>query len=75
MFSDRLVFAGALISAAISGAFVGLMNVRGTAYVPSVVAPAMSNNPLGFFISMLIALGSAFALTTVANKRAKARVR
>ncbi|MEW6398287.1 MAG: PTS sugar transporter [Bacillota bacterium] len=75
MFSDRLVFAGALISAAISGAFVGLMNVRGTAYVPSVVAPAMSNNPLGFFISMFIALGSAFVLTTVANKRAKAGVR
>ncbi|MBE3519930.1 MAG: PTS sugar transporter [Firmicutes bacterium] len=75
MFSDRLVFGGALLSAALSGAFVGAFNVRGTAYVPSIVAPAMSNNPIGFLVSMLVAMGSAFLLTLAANKRARMRQR
>lgn len=35
MFSSRIVFAGALISACVSGALVGLFGVRGTACVPS----------------------------------------
>lgn len=68
MFSDRLVLGGALISAAISGTVVGIFNVRGTAYVPSIVAPALSNNPLGFVISMLVAFSSAFIITSIANK-------
>jgi fructose-specific phosphotransferase system IIC component len=74
MFSDKLVFAGAIISAGISGGLVGLFNVRGTAYIPSVVAPTMSNNPLGFLLSMLIAMGCAFIITVIANKRAQAKV-
>ncbi len=73
MFSDKLVFAGALVSAGVSGGLVGLMNVRGTAYVPSIVAPTMSNNPLGFLLAMLAALVCAFTFTVVANKRAKKR--
>jgi len=75
MFSDRLVFIGALLSGALSGAVVGMFGVRGTAYVPSVVAPAMSNHPMGFLVSMLIAMGSAFLFTVVANRMAKAYAR
>lgn len=71
MFSDRRVFAGALISAAVSGAFIGIFDARGTAYVPSLVAPGLSNNPLGFAISMLVALALSCVLTILFNKTAK----
>ena len=33
MFSNKIVFAGALASATVGGAIVGLFNVKGTAYV------------------------------------------
>lgn len=68
MFSDRLVFIGAMVSAALSGTFIGIFNVHGTAYVPSITAPALSDNPLGFFISMMIGMASAFIITVLANK-------
>ncbi|TVR05546.1 MAG: PTS sugar transporter [Spirochaetaceae bacterium] len=71
MFSNKFVFAGAIASAGISGFFVGLFGVRGTAYVPAIIAPTVSNTPLGFLLSMLIALGSAFVFTTLANKLAR----
>ncbi|HNY84531.1 MAG TPA: hypothetical protein PKK82_06685 [Anaerolineaceae bacterium] len=71
MFSDRRVFGGALASAAISGALVGVFNARGTAYVPSLVAPGLSNNPLGFAIAMIAALVIACVLTILFNKTAK----
>lgn len=74
MFSDKLVFAGAILASGISGGLVGLFNVRGTAYVPAVVAPTMSNNPFGFLLSMLAGLGCAFIFTVIANKRAKYKV-
>ncbi|MEA4811001.1 MAG: hypothetical protein VB108_00335 [Anaerolineaceae bacterium] len=71
MFADKRVFGTALFSAALSGAFVGLFNARGTAYVPSLVAPGLSNNPMGFAISMLVALVSSCLLTILFNKTAK----
>lgn len=74
MFSDRIVFLGALLSAGLSGVAIGLFNVRGTAYVPSFTAPALSNNAVGFTISMLIGLASAFLFTVFANRLAKSRV-
>ena len=43
MFSNKIVFAGALASATVGGAIVGLFNVKGTAYVPAVLAPFMAN--------------------------------
>lgn len=67
MFSSKYVFGGALLAAAISGGVVGFFNVRGTAYVPAVVGPALSNHPLGFIISMLVAAGCAFLFTIMAN--------
>lgn len=71
MFADKRIFGTALFAAMLSGAFVGFFSARGTAYVPSLVAPALSNNPLGFLISMLVGLGTACILTVVFNKTAK----
>ncbi|MCD8368973.1 MAG: PTS sugar transporter [Clostridiales bacterium] len=69
MFSSRLVFAGALISATVSGAIVGMFDVKGTAYVPAVAAPFMANEGKGlaFAGAMLAAMGVAFAITVFAN--------
>jgi fructose-specific phosphotransferase system IIC component len=71
MFADKKVFATAILSAAVSGAFCGFFDARGTAYVPSVVAPGLSNNPVGFLVSMLVAMGLAIGLTVFFNKTAK----
>ncbi len=71
MFADKRIFATALFAGMLSGASCGLFNARGTAYVPSIVAPGLSNNPAGFLISMLIGMGSAFLLTVLFNKTAK----
>jgi capsular polysaccharide biosynthesis protein len=38
------------------------------AYVPILVAPFMSNNTIGFILSMLTALIIAFLLTMAANR-------
>ncbi|MFK3939957.1 PTS sugar transporter [Alkalihalobacillus sp. NPDC078783] len=72
MFANRLVFIGALVSAGIGGAVVGLFNLRGTAYVPSFAAPGLSDNALGFILAMLASLLSAFVFTLLANKFSKA---
>ncbi|WP_353096986.1 hypothetical protein [Tissierella praeacuta] len=74
MFSDKLVFVGAIISAALSGISVGLFNLHGTAYVPSITAPALSNNPFGFLVSMLVGLISSFIITVIANKINKSKI-
>jgi fructose-specific phosphotransferase system IIC component len=71
MFSNKIVFAGALISACVGGSLVGFFNIRGTAYVPAVIAPNLSTNWSGFLISMLVAMGISFAFTIVANKISK----
>ena len=73
MFSNKIVFGGALASATISGALVGLFDVKGTAYVPAVMAPFMANEGKGlwFAVSMLAAMGCAFMITLVANMMEK----
>ncbi len=69
MFSNKIVFAGALASATVGGAIVGLFNVKGTAYVPAVLAPFMANEGKGpaFAVAMIAAMGCAFAITMAAN--------
>ena len=76
MFSSKLVFAGALIAGAASGALVGALGVKGTAYVPSVLAPGLANEgkAFAFAICMLAALVIAFIITAFANKFTKAKV-
>ena len=71
MFSDKWVFAIALFSATLGGAFIGFFDARGVAYLPTLVAPTISNNPLGFAISMVVAMVAACVLTIIANKVAK----
>lgn len=68
MFADKLVFAAALISATAGGAVAGFFNARGMGYVPIMVAPFISNNPVGFILSMLTALIIAFVITVMANR-------
>ncbi|MDQ0207178.1 PTS sugar transporter [Alkalicoccobacillus murimartini] len=71
MFASKIVFVGALLSAGIGGAIVGMFNLRGTAYVPSFAAPGLSDNVLGFILAMAASLVSAFVFTMVANKWSK----
>ena len=68
MFSDKMVMIGAILSAGVGGFFVGYFNVHGTAYVPCLAAPALSNNWLGFIISMAASAFCAFCITVAANK-------
>lgn len=68
MFANKIVFAGGVIAAAIGGTLVGTFGIQGTAYVPSLVAPGLSNNTIGFIISMAVAMGLAFLFTLIGNK-------
>ena len=70
MFSSRKVFASALIAAMVSGALVGLFDVKGIAYVPSILAPTMANEGKGlyFALAMLAALLIVCVLTILVNK-------
>lgn len=76
MFSSKLVFGAALIASTVSGVFVGMFDVKGTAYVPSFSAPFLANEGKGiyFAICMLIAMAVAFVLTVLANKIEKNKV-
>jgi hypothetical protein len=76
MFSNKLVFAGALVASTVSGALVGLFDVKGTAYVPTFSAPLMANEgkAVAFGICMLVAMAIAFVITAVANKTTKSKV-
>lgn len=71
MFSNKLVFAGAIASAGIAGMMVGVFDVRGTAYVPSVMAPLLSNSMLGFIAAMASGLICSLLITLIANQIAK----
>jgi fructose-specific phosphotransferase system IIC component len=74
MFSSKKVFAGAIISAALAGAFVGGFDVRATAYVPTFVAPTVANRAIPFIVCMIIALASAFILTSISNQIDKKKI-
>lgn len=70
IFSDKLVFAGAIIASTVSGALVGFFGVRGTAYVPSLLAPGLANEGHGLkmVICMVVAMAVSFAITLIANR-------
>ncbi|MCI8513421.1 MAG: PTS sugar transporter [Lachnospiraceae bacterium] len=70
MFSNKLVFAGALLAAAVSGGLVGALGVRGTAYVPIFSAPGVANEGKGmaYLICILVAFVIALTVTLLANR-------
>jgi len=70
MFSSKKIFAGAILSSTIAGAFVGYFGVKGTAYVPAFVAPFMANEgkTLAFAFCMIIAVVVSAAFTIIANE-------
>nr|WP_263327042.1 PTS sugar transporter [Neobacillus sp. Marseille-Q6967] len=68
MFSNKYIFAGAILSSGLGGLLVGLFDVRGTAYVPSFMAPLLSNNMTGFIIAMAGSLICSFLITLTINK-------
>ncbi|MGN7396707.1 PTS sugar transporter [Peribacillus frigoritolerans] len=74
MFSNKLVFAGSLFSAALGGAVVGFFNVRGTAYVPSFMSPLLSTNMVGLIFAMVSSLLCACIITLIANKMSKSQI-
>ncbi|MDD3339554.1 MAG: PTS sugar transporter [Lachnospiraceae bacterium] len=69
MFSSKKVFASAIAAATLSGAFVGLLGVKCTAYVPTFIAPTLANEgkAVAMIICMLIAIGCAFVLALLSN--------
>ena len=69
MFASKKVFAGTILSATISGAFVGALGVKCTAYVPTFIAPTLANEGKGLamVICMLVAVGTAFVFTLLSN--------
>lgn len=72
MFSDKKVFGGAIFAGAVGGALVGLFNVKSTAYVPTFVAPGLTNEkPIQLVIAMLSASLVAMLITIWANNAAK----
>ncbi|MFC4321373.1 PTS sugar transporter [Litchfieldia salsa] len=71
MFSSKWVFGGAIASAGIGGALVGMFDVRGTAYVPTFTAPLLANNAIGFIIAMVVPFLTAFLITFVVNRLSK----
>jgi fructose-specific phosphotransferase system IIC component len=74
MFADKLVFAIALFSATVGGALCGFFNARGSGYLPTFVAPSVSNNPFGFATSMVLTTIIACVLTLIANRIAKQKM-
>ncbi|GAB6106682.1 hypothetical protein [Fusibacter bizertensis] len=74
MFSSKYVMGIAILSASVGGLLVGVMGVFGTAYVPSVVAPGLSNSPLGFAICMIISMLISMTLTILANRFTKEKI-
>lgn len=71
MFSNKFIFSGAIVSAGLGGLLVGMFEVQGTAYVPSFMAPLLSNNMTGFIVAMVGSLLSAFMITLTVNQLAR----
>ena len=71
MLSNKKLFALTILASAVAGGVVGFFKVEGTAYVPSLVAPALSNHTIGMVVSMLVGLGLSLLFTFICNKSTK----
>ncbi|MDR2144489.1 MAG: hypothetical protein LBP29_08985, partial [Treponema sp.] len=65
---SKLVFASAIAAATAGGAFVGVFQLRATAYLPTFVAPSVSKKPVLFILCMIITMAAAFILTGISNQ-------
>lgn len=68
MFSNRIVFFGAIASAGIGGMLLGIMNVKGVAYVPAFASPFLSNHPIMMGAVMVGVLVLSCLITIIANR-------
>lgn len=68
MFSNKVVFAGAIFSAGVGGMLLGLLNIKGVAYVPAFASPFLSNNAFSMAIVMAVTLVLTCVITLLANK-------
>ncbi|CQD63823.1 putative phosphotransferase system protein [Yersinia enterocolitica] len=68
MFSNKAVFAGAIFSAGVGGMLLGLLNIKGVAYVPAFASPFLSNNAFSMAIVMAVTLVLTCVITLLANK-------
>ncbi|WP_433869457.1 hypothetical protein [Saccharopolyspora sp. CA-218241] len=73
LFADKRVFAGALLSAGLGGALVGLSGSEATAYLPAFVPPFIATDKVGMAVAMLAAFGCAFGLTALVNLHVRRR--
>lgn len=73
MFSSKKVFAGTIAAATIVGGMVGMLGVKGTAYVPSFMAPLMANkgHSVQTLLCMVVAIALGFIFTLIATSRDK----
>lgn len=68
MFSKRSVFVGTIASSTLAGLLLGVLDVKGTAYVPLVVAPFMSNSkPVEMAVALVATIVVACVITLVAS--------
>ncbi|CFQ42923.1 putative phosphotransferase system protein [Yersinia frederiksenii] len=68
MFSNKVVFAGAIFSAGVGGMLLGLLNIKGVAYVPAFASPFLSNNAFYMAVVMTVTLVLTCIITLLANK-------
>ena len=68
MFGSKKVFGGVIAASTIAGLFVGLFNVKCTAYVPCFVAPFVSNDKVvATIIAMVVSVAAGCLFTLLAN--------
>ncbi|MBR0374728.1 MAG: PTS sugar transporter [Mogibacterium sp.] len=68
MFGSKKVFGGVIAASTIAGLFVGLFNVKCTAYVPCFVAPFVSNDKVvATIIAMVVSVAAGCIFTLLAN--------
>lgn len=69
MFASKKVFGATILAATLSGVLVGFLGVKGTAYIPSFMAPFMANPNHGIqtLFCMIVSLALGCFLTLLAN--------
>lgn len=69
MFASKKVFGATILAATLSGVLVGFLGVKGTAYIPSFMAPFMANPNHGIqtLFCMMVSLALGCFLTLLAN--------